>query len=240
MNLKSFFKFFGFARMGITSRDGAAPKRAAIVLSGCGVYDGTEITEAVCAVLAAERAGAVPVFFAPDTAQAETLDHSTGKPVPEKRGVLAESARIARGNIAPLSEFRPENFDALIFPGGFGAAKNLSTFASEGAGCSVLADVEKAVLGMFEAGKPVGFICISPASVAARVLGKFGVELTVGGEGDAAAAVEACGAKHVGCAPESFVKDPEREVYSTPAYMSANSALQVEAGISKMIGAMLK
>ena len=104
--------------MGITSRDGAAPKRAAIVLSGCGVYDGTEITEAVCAVLAAERAGAVPVFFAPDTAQTETVDHSTGKTAPEKRGVLAESARIARGNIAPLSEFRPENFDALIIPGG--------------------------------------------------------------------------------------------------------------------------
>lgn len=156
--------------------------RFAVVLSGCGVFDGSEIHEAVCALLAIDEAGCAYQCFAPNTWQAKTVDHFTGEASAiagdaDNRNVLAESARIARGNILDLSEFNPKDFDAIIFPGGFGAAMNWSNFAVRGPACEVNEEVERALNASYEAGIVIGAMCIAP-TVVARVLGKHKVKVT--------------------------------------------------------------
>lgn len=212
-------------------------KNVAIILSGCGVFDGSEIHEAVIAILSARKAGASVKFFAPDIPQADVVNHLSGNAEPLPREVLSESARIARGKISPLSELNAKKFDAIIFPGGFGAAKNLSSFAMDGTSCSVNADVEKAIKDALSAKVALGFICISPV-IAAKVIGN-GVELTIGRDPSTASAINAMGARHLECGVEGFIKDAKLNVYSTPAYMLAQDILQVEAGISSMVSAML-
>lgn len=221
-----------------TSKCSISTKKVAIVLSGCGVYDGSEIMESVVAILAVRHQGAAISFFAPDIAQYHVVNHlSGGSDTSKLRNVLVESARIARGNIVPLSEYNAKDFDALIFPGGFGAAKNLSGFAYEGVNCSVNEDVVEAIKTSLKEGVKMGFMCIAP-TLAAKVIGN-GVELTIGNDASTAAAINAMGAKHIDCAPESFVKDSKLEVYSTPAFMLADCILKVEAGTEAMVKAML-
>lgn len=212
-------------------------KTAAIILSGCGVYDGSEIHEAVITLLNLQRRNVRVRFFAPDIAQNGTVNHLDGTPQ-QARNVLAESARIARGDIAPLSEFSADDFDMLLFPGGFGAAKNLSDFAAKGADMSVLPQVDSAVKSMLAAGKPLGFVCIAPV-IAAKSVGS-GVKLTIGNDAQTAAAVEKLGAKHVECPADGFVADKEKNVFSTPAYMLANNTVAIDAGVGAMVGAMLE
>ena len=212
-------------------------KTAAIILSGCGVYDGSEIHEAVITLLNLQRRNVRVRFFAPDIAQNGTVNHLDGTPQ-QARNVLAESARIARGDIAPLSEFSADDFDMLLFPGGFGAAKNLSDFAAKGADMSVLPQVDSAVKSMLAAGKPLGFVCIAPVIAAKSVGG--GVKLTIGNDAQTAAAVEKLGAKHVECPADGFVADKEKNVFSTPAYMLANNTVASDAGVGAMVGAMLE
>lgn len=220
-------------------KTGSAKKpRAAIVLSGCGVYDGTEIHEAVIALLCLLKGGAEVSFFAPDMGQSDCVNHLDGSDSGAPRSVLAESARIARGKIEPLSRFNPEHFDMLVFPGGFGAAKNLSTFVYDGAGCSVEPSVERAISGMRSLGRKIAFLCISPV-IAAKAIGG-GVKLTIGTDPKTAAAIEAAGAKHVECPASSFVEDESKNVYSTPAYMLAGDAAEVEKGVSAMISRMFE
>ena len=148
-------------------------KKIAVVLSGCGVYDGAEIHEAVLTLYAIAVNGAAYEIFAPDIDQHHVVNHLAGSEMNESRNVLVESARIARGNIKALSEFNGKDFDAIIFPGGFGAAKNLSTFAFDGSNCQVNSDVEAAIKEMISLGKPVGALCIAPV-ILARIL--FGCE----------------------------------------------------------------
>ena len=212
-------------------------KTAAIILSGCGVYDGSEIHETVITLLNLQRRNVRVRFFAPDIAQNGTVNHLDGTPQ-QARNVLAESARIARGDIAPLSEFSADDFDMLLFPGGFGAAKNLSDFAAKGADMSVLPQVDSAVKSMLAAGKPLGFVCIAPVIAAKSVGG--GVKLTIGNDAQTAAAVEKLGAKHVECPADGFVADKEKNVFSTPAYMLANNTVAIDAGVGAMVGAMLE
>lgn len=212
-------------------------KTAAIILSGCGVYDGSEIHEAVITLLNLQRRNVRVRFFAPDIAQNGTVNHLDGT-LQQARNVLAESARIARGDIAPLSEFSADDFDMLLFPGGFGAAKNLSDFAAKGADMSVLPQVDSAVKSMLAAGKPLGFVCIAPVIAAKSVGG--GVKLTIGNDAQTAAAVEKLGAKHVECPADGFVADKEKNVFSTPAYMLANNTVAIDAGVGAMVGAMLE
>jgi len=169
-------------------------KKFAVVLAGCGVYDGAEIHEATLTLYAIVKNGGSYEVFAPDIDQHHVINHLTGEAMNESRNVLVESARIARGNIKPLSEFKPEAFDGLIFPGGFGAAKNLSTFAFDGTECSVNREVKNAILGMKDAGKPIGALCISPV-ILARILGN--IKLTIGQDADTARAVENMGATHI-------------------------------------------
>lgn len=166
-------------------------KKVAVILSGCGVYDGAEIHESVITLLRLDQRGAKVQCFAPDIAQLHVINHLTGEQMPETRNVLVESARIARGEIKDVREAKVEDFDALIIPGGFGAAKNLSSFATEGAACTVQADVLCLAEAFAEAGKPIGLMCISPA-IAAKIYGP-GVICTIGSDADTAAAVTKMG-----------------------------------------------
>lgn len=213
--------------------------KIAIVLSGCGVNDGSEIHEAVMMLLAVVKAGAEPLFFAPDIPQKQVTNHYTKSQIIETRNVLAESARIARGNIKKLSQLHVADADALVFPGGFGAALNLCDFAVRGPECQVEKDVERVVREFHHAKKPIGAICIAPA-VIAKVLGSVGVELTIGTDAGTAQALEKMGAKHVNKTVTEIHIDEKNCVVSTPAYMLAQNIAEVEIGVGKLVQALLK
>jgi enhancing lycopene biosynthesis protein 2 len=214
--------------------------RVGVILSGCGFKDGAEIHESVLTLLALDRAGAEAVCFAPDIDQAQVIDHRTDEAMAEKRNVLRESARIARGAITDVADANADQLDALILPGGFGAALNLSDFAVKGPDATVDAGVARLVSAMHEAKKPIGAICIAPA-VIARVLGKDGQPtLTIGNDAGTAEALEACGAHHEACPVESFVVDSEQRIVSTPAYMLGPTIKHVAEGIERCVSAVLE
>ncbi|CAD5105807.1 isoprenoid biosynthesis glyoxalase ElbB [Zestomonas carbonaria] len=213
-------------------------KKVAVILSGCGVYDGAEIHESVITLLRLDQRGAQVQCFAPNVAQLHVINHLTGEEMPESRNVLVESARIARGNVKDIREARVEDFDALIVPGGFGAAKNLSDFAINGADCTVQPDVLALGKAFAAAGKPVGLICIAP-SLAARFFGE-GVICTIGNDADTAAALEKMGASHEECVVGDVVEDAQRKLVSTPAYMLAQSISEAASGINKLVDRVLE
>ncbi|EIK59242.1 isoprenoid biosynthesis glyoxalase ElbB [Pseudomonas lactis] len=213
-------------------------KKIAVILSGCGVYDGAEIHESVITLLRLDQRGAQVECFAPDVAQLHVINHLTGEEMPESRNVLVESARIARGAVKDIGQANAADFDALIVPGGFGAAKNLSNFAVEGAGCSINPQVLALAEAFAEAGKPVGLICISPA-LAAKIYGP-GVTCTIGNDADTAAALDKMGATHIECTVEDIVEDPARKLVSTPAYMLGKNISEVASGINKLVDRVLE
>jgi enhancing lycopene biosynthesis protein 2 len=213
--------------------------RVGVVLGGCGFKDGAEIHESVLTLLALDRAGAEVHCFAPDVPQAQVVNHLTGQPTGETRNVLVESARIARGRIQDVAKADPRALDAVILPGGFGAAMNLSDFASKGAEATVHPQVARLLRAMHEARKPIGAICIAPA-VVARALGKHHPTLTIGNDPGTAKALEACGARHQTCPVESFVADAENRIVSTPAYMLGPGIRHVAEGIERCVGAVLE
>ncbi|SEC80912.1 Enhancing lycopene biosynthesis protein 2 [Pseudomonas mohnii] len=213
-------------------------KKVAVILSGCGVYDGAEIYESVITLLRLDQRGAQVQCFAPDIAQLHVINHLTGEEMPESRNVLVESARIARGEVKDIREANAEDFDALIVPGGFGSAKNLSNFAIEGTGCTVQPDVLALTEAFAEAGKPVGLICISPA-LAAKIYGP-GVICTIGNDADTAAALNKMGATHKDCAVSEIVEDKARKLVTTPAYMLAQSISEAASGINKLVDRVLE
>jgi enhancing lycopene biosynthesis protein 2 len=213
-------------------------KKIAVILSGCGVYDGAEIHESVITLLRLDQRGAEVQCFAPNISQLHVINHLTGDEMPESRNVLVESARIARGNIKDIREASVEDFDALIVPGGFGAAKNLSNFAIEGAGCTVQPDVLALTEAFAEAGKPVGLMCISPA-LAAKIYGP-GVTCTIGSDADTATAMNKMGATHQDCAVSDIVEDKARKLVCTPAYMLAQSISEAASGINKLVDRVLE
>ena len=218
-------------------------KKVAVVLSGCGVFDGTEIHESVLTLLAIEEEGASWHCFAPNVEQMHVIDHSTGNVEEgETRNVFVESARISRGadKLSELAEYDPAEFDAIVFPGGFGGAKNLSDFALRGAEAEVQESVTNAVRSTHAMGKPIGFICITPASVGALVLGGEGIELTIGNDPDTASAVVQCGAKHSDCPVDDVVVDLDNKVVTTPAYMLGPGVVDIRKGISKLVNEVLK
>lgn len=212
-------------------------KKVGVVLSGCGVNDGSEIHEAVITLLAIARSGAQAVCFAPDKRQADVVNHLTGEPMAESRNVLIEAARIARGQIQPLDQASAESLDALIVPGGFGAAKNLSNFASFGAECTVDGGLKRLALAMHAAGKPQGFICIAPAML--PKIFDFPLRLTIGNDIDTAELLEEMGAEHVPCPVDDIVVDEENKVVTTPAYMLAQNIAEAAAGIEKLVARVL-
>ncbi|CNE49696.1 isoprenoid biosynthesis glyoxalase ElbB [Yersinia nurmii] len=212
-------------------------KRVGVVLSGCGVFDGAEIHESVLTLLALDRAGVEAVCFAPDKPQLHVINHLSGEITGESRNVLVESARIARGKIQPLSAADPAQLDALIVPGGFGAAKNLSSFATEGTACSVDEDLYKLTQTMHKSGKPIGFMCIAPAMLP-KLLGER-IRLTIGNDINTADAIEVMGGEHIVCPVEDVVVDAEHKVVTTPAYMLAGSISEAAVGINKLVSKVL-
>lgn len=212
-------------------------KKIAVVLSGCGVFDGAEIHEATLSMLAIAQKGCSYEIFAPDVNQHHVINHITGEEMNESRNVLIESARIARGNITDLDKFNPAEFDGLLFPGGFGAAKNLSTWAFEEANATVLPGVEKAINGMVSLKKPVGALCISPVLLA-RILGE--VHLTIGDDEGTIDALESLGAKHVYTSHGEVVYDPEHNLVTTPCYMLDATIDQIAEGANNLVDAMIK
>lgn len=211
-----------------------------VILSGCGVYDGAEIHESVLTLLALDRAGAQAVCLAPDTAQRHVVNHLTGQPAEgETRNVLVEAARIARGKVRDLAGFDPSTLDALVLPGGFGAAKNLSDFAVRGADCEVHPEVARVVRAVHAAGKPVGALCIAPVLLA-RLLGGESPKLTIGNDPGTASAVEKMGGRHVECTGGHAVVDDEKRLVTTPAYMLDSSIAEVSAGIEKLVAELLR
>ena len=215
-------------------------KRVGVVLAGCGFLDGAEIQEAVATLLALDKRGVQITNMAPNIAQMHVVDHVNQTEAAYNRNVLHESARIARGEIVDLDAVDISILDAVIFPGGFGAAKNLCDFAVKGVEMTVLPRVEAIIKECADAGKPMGFICIAPV-IAARVLGEHapGVELTIGNDEGTAAAIEHMGGKHINTEPGQIHVDAQRKVVSTPAYMIGPSIAPVFEGIDACVEAVL-
>jgi enhancing lycopene biosynthesis protein 2 len=212
-------------------------KKFAVILAGCGVFDGAEITEAVLTFLAIDQAGAIYQCFAPDKLQHHVIDHLQGKPTEESRNILHESARIARGNIKALSEFNASDFNALIFPGGFGAAKNLCSWAYEGDNASVDQDVEKAIISMHAMGKPIGAMCIAPVILAILFRGS---KLTTGQDPASSGFIEKKGNAYVPTGHGEVVIDHGNNLYTTPCYMLDASVSQIAMGTGNLVNEMIK
>lgn len=216
-------------------------KKVGVVLSGCGYLDGTEIQEAVLTLLAIDRAGADALCFAPDMDQKDVVDHLAGEAsTGERRNVLRESARIARGAIVNLTEARAEDLDAIVFPGGYGAAKNLCDFATAGEKTTVHPEVLRIVRSMRAAGKPMGFACIAPAIAAAAFRGtEVHARMTVGTDASTSSTLEKMGARP-GLRPVNDIEvDVEHKIVTTPAYMLAERITQAANGIDKLVEKVL-
>lgn len=213
--------------------------KVGMILSGCGVQDGSEIYEAVLTVLALEKAGANIIALAPDTAQAEVVNHYTGQETRlETRNVLTEAARIVRGKIESVSEISAHDLDALVLVGGYGAAKNLSTFANDGVNATVNQDVARLVAEMHDLGKPIGAMCIAPVVVALSLRGVENVTspvLTIGSDGETALALEQLGVRHQVTNADQICIDTTNKIVTTPAFMLAESPSEAEPGITKMV-----
>ncbi|MBW3141378.1 isoprenoid biosynthesis glyoxalase ElbB [Ferrimonas balearica] len=209
-------------------------KPIAVILSGCGVFDGSEIHESVLTLLSLSRAGVAYQCFAPDRDQRHVVNHLTGEVAEgEQRNILVESARIARGEIQPLSALVVDDFAAVILPGGFGAAKNLCDFAVAGAGCEVEEDVMAACRAFTAAGKPSGFLCIAPIMLP-KLYGE-GVKGTIGTDAGTAEAFTQMGGAHQDCLVTDIVVDEVHQVVSSPAYMLAGNIAEAAEGIDKLV-----
>ncbi|OLQ84845.1 isoprenoid biosynthesis protein ElbB [Vibrio ponticus] len=208
-------------------------KKVAVILSGCGVFDGAEIHESVLCLLAIEQNDASWHCFAPNVNQHHVLNHITGEEMNESRNVLVESARIARGNIQDVTNLNAEEYDALLLPGGFGVAKNLSEFAFKGADATINPAVAQACKQFAELGKPAGYVCIAPALI--PLIYTSGVQGTIGNDVDTASAFTVAGGEHVTCNVDEVVFDQKHNVLSTPAYMLAQSVSEAASGINKLV-----
>ena len=208
--------------------------KAAVILAGSGVFDGSEIHEATLTLLALDQAGVEYQCLAPNIEQNANVNHLNNEVLDSKRNVMEEAARIARGEISDIASIKVDDFDCLLIPGGFGAALNLSDFAQKGPDCEINPDVEKTILNFYQDRKPIGAMCIAPALVA-KVLGKEDVLVTIGNDIGTADAIEGCGAIHQNCAVDDIVVDEANRVVTTPAYMLAKGPAEAWLGIEKLV-----
>jgi enhancing lycopene biosynthesis protein 2 len=214
-------------------------KRIAVILSGCGYLDGAEIHEAVCALLAIERAGASYRAFAPDMAQLDVVDHVKQAAASEKRNALVEAARIARGAIQPLGKLRMAEFDGVVLPGGYGAAKNLVNYAVKGADCDIDPEVERVLKEAHALRKPIGAMCIAPVVVARALGAAVHPTLTIGTDAGTAADIRKLGGTHADRSPVEIAVDEANRIVSTPCYMSATRVSEVFEGATKLVEKVL-
>ncbi len=215
-------------------------KKIGVLLSGCGVKDGSEIHEATLTLYFLCKHGADILCMAPDKPQADVIDHASGKQTGETRNVLAESARIARGDIQDVRTVGADDIDGIIIPGGFGAAKNLSTFATDGAACKADTDVAKLLRDLYAARKPIGALCIAPSLLACLFGRPYSVELTIGSDPATASALEQMGAKHTRAAVDEIVTDRKNRIVTTPCYMLAKNIKDVGDGVEKLVVEILQ
>ena len=215
-------------------------KRVAVILAGCGAKDGSEIHEATLALYALASNHVEYKIFAPDVIQQDVVNHITDEPSSEQRNVMVEAARIARGDIEKLDSLNVDDFDGLLFPGGFGAAKNLFTFAFDGIDFQVLPQIEKIILSFHARKKPVAAMCIAPVMIA-KVLGKYGVEITTGPQGQLAVSIEEkFGAKVLETERTGVVKDEKNKVVTTPAYMYGDSSIaHIGQGADQLVKSLI-
>lgn len=213
-------------------------KKVAVILSGCGVYDGSEIYETSLVLLSLDRAGISYQCMAPNIEQMHVINHMTGEEMRESRNVLVESARLARGEIIDLADANPEDYDGLVFPGGFGAAKNLSNFAVKGADMIVNEQVLAFAQTVHKKGKVIGLVCIAPA-LAPKIIGT-GVQCTIGSDADTAAAITSMGGVHINCSVDAYVLDEDNNLLTTPAYMLAASISEAAEGIESLVQAFVQ
>ncbi|MGD9826289.1 isoprenoid biosynthesis glyoxalase ElbB [Desulfobacter sp.] len=213
-------------------------KKIGVLLAGCGVYDGSEIHEAVLTMLFLDRAGADIICMAPNMEQYDVIDHLSGTETSEKRNVLVESARIARGEIKDLKNVQVSDVDAIIIPGGFGAAKNLSNFAINNIQAQVHPEVQRIITDMINKQKPVGAICIAPATLTKAIADKH-PEVTIGNDQGTADLIEKMGGKHVVCAVDQIHIDRDKKIVTTPAYMLGPNIKDIAIGIEKLVTEVL-
>jgi len=216
--------------------------KVGVILSGCGVFDGSEIQETVLTLYFLQKNGAELIVMAPDIDQMHVINHLKGEPaVGEIRNVLVESARMVRGDIKNIADVSASDFDALAIPGGFGAAKNLTTFAVDGPDCDIDPEVLRVVKETLQTKKPLAAICIAPVIVAKALKGT-GIKssITIGNDAGAAGAINTMGASHVNCPVKEYVVDEENKIVTTPAYMLGQNILEVAEGIEKTCVQLLK
>jgi len=215
-------------------------KKIGVVLSGSGARDGSEIHEATLTLLFLDKAGVEVEYMAPDIEQYELINHLTGQKVEkQKRNVLEESARIVHGKIKDISHVKPSELDGIIFPGGLGVTKNLCNYIVEGINCKVNQEVEKIIRKMHQENKPLGFICLAPL-VAAKVLGEYHPQLTIGNKEVLSENIEKMGGKHIVCEAGEIVVDEKNKIVTTPTYMMGKNISQIAEGIEKLVNKVLK
>ena len=209
-------------------------KKIAVLLSGSGVFDGSEIHESVLSMLALSKLGVNYQCFAPNILQMHVVNHLTGEVESnQSRNVLVESARIARGEIKATEELELDEFDALIIPGGFGAAKNLCNFATNGSDCVIAPEVTSFIAQFVNSKKPVGFICIAPVMI--PLLYGEGAIGTIGNDSETAQAFNLMGGQHQEAVVQDIIVDEINKVVSTPAYMLAGNIAEASVGIDKLV-----
>ncbi len=213
--------------------------KVGVLLAGCGVFDGAEIHEATLTLYFLDKEGVEIVCMAPNIPQKEVINHITGKKMDEERNVLVEAARIARGNIKDINEISADDIDALIMPGGYGVAKNFSNFLEKGADAEVIPEVKRLLVEMFEKGKPIGAVCISPVILAAA-LREAKAKLTIGSDEQVAKAIESMGQQHLVCPVSEALVDEEHKIVSTPAYMEGKTIKDVAEGIEKLVKEVIR
>ena len=211
----------------------------AVILSGCGRADGSEIHEAVTALLAIDKAGCTYQCYAPDIEQSAVINNLTGEKTEERRNVLVESARIARGDIKPLSELNPKEYDCVLFPGGLGAITNWCDFAKSGVNCTVDSLINRVLEEAYKENVVIGAMCIAPVLIA-KVLGKHGITVTIGKDKTVAEAIAKTGAKHQNTKVTEACVDEKNHVVTTPAYMLAQSIKEVSLGAEAMVKEMIR
>ncbi len=215
-------------------------KKIGVLLSGCGVMDGSEIHEATLTLYFLDKQDAEIVCMAPNKNQFDVVDHVASSPTAEKRNVLMEAARIARGKILDIKIVKADDIDAVIIPGGFGAAKNLCTFAKDGPNCKVDPDVARLLKDLHNKKKPIGALCIAPAVIAGLFGPELAPEITIGSDPGTAASLEKMGAKHQNAKVNEIVVDSRNRIVTTPCYMLAQSIKEVGDGAEKLVAKIME
>jgi enhancing lycopene biosynthesis protein 2 len=215
-------------------------KKIGVLLSGCGVMDGSEIHEATLTLYFLDKQGAEIICMAPNKDQLDVMNHVAGAPVQEKRNVMIEAARIARGKIKDVKDVKATELDAVIIPGGLGAAKNLCTFARDGANCRIDEGVAALLKEIHRANKPIGALCIAPAVIAKVFGSEFSPEITIGTDSGTASALEKMGARHKQTKVDEITVDGKNKIVTTPCYMLAQSIKEVGAGVEKLVAKIIE